>query len=87
MANFARAPPQRNLPARGPFRPRPLLAGGALLMIFGWYKLIVGIREQKYVARQPSPAPTTLWRLIPPRPRPLILILILILTVHPPFPQ
>jgi hypothetical protein len=39
--------PQRNLPSRGLFRPGPLIAGGAALMLFGWYKLIVGIREQK----------------------------------------
>ncbi|KAL2163769.1 hypothetical protein VTH06DRAFT_5828, partial [Thermothelomyces fergusii] len=38
---------KRNLPSRGLFRPRPLLAGSALLMLYGWYKLVVGIREQK----------------------------------------
>ncbi|KAG7284266.1 hypothetical protein NEMBOFW57_010630 [Staphylotrichum longicolle] len=41
---------KRNLPSRGLFRPGPLIAGGSLLMLFGWYKLVVGIREQKYVA-------------------------------------
>ncbi len=40
---------QRNLPSRGLFRPGPLIAGGSLLMLFGWYKLATGIREQKYV--------------------------------------
>jgi NADH dehydrogenase (ubiquinone) 1 alpha subcomplex subunit 13 len=40
---------KRNLPSRGLFRPGPLIAGGAVVMLFGWYKLITGIREQKYV--------------------------------------
>ncbi|KAK4124073.1 hypothetical protein N657DRAFT_644263 [Parathielavia appendiculata] len=43
---------KRNLPSRGLFRPGPLLAGGAVLMLFGWYKLVVGIREQNELARE-----------------------------------
>ncbi len=39
---------QRNLPARG-FRPAYLLLGAGIAMTYGWYKLIHGIREQKYV--------------------------------------
>lgn len=46
--------PQRNLPSRGLFRPGPLLAGGAVLMLYGWYKLVKGIREQKYSPRRQS---------------------------------
>jgi hypothetical protein len=37
---------QRNLPARG-FRPAAMLAGCGVFMIYGWYKLTKGIREQK----------------------------------------
>lgn len=39
---------QRNLPARG-FRPATLLGAAGVVMIYGWYKLTLGIREQKYV--------------------------------------
>jgi hypothetical protein len=39
---------QRNLPAKG-FRPGVLLLGMGAIMGYGWYKLIVGIREAKYV--------------------------------------
>ena len=39
---------QRTLPAKG-FRPGVLLLGAGAIMGFGWYKLIVGIREAKYV--------------------------------------
>lgn len=39
-------PPQRNLPARG-FRPATLLGAAGAIMIYGWYKLTLGIREQK----------------------------------------
>ena len=49
--------PQRNLPSRGLFRPGPLIAGGSLIMLFGWYKLTVGIREQKYRSHYPSHHP------------------------------
>lgn len=41
-----RLPPQRNLPARG-FRPATLLGAAGAIMIYGWYKLTLGIREQK----------------------------------------
>lgn len=37
---------QRNLPAKG-FRPGVLLLGMGAVMSFGWYKLIVGMREAK----------------------------------------
>ncbi|KAL2151643.1 hypothetical protein VTH82DRAFT_6741 [Thermothelomyces myriococcoides] len=43
---------KRNLPSRGLFRPRPLLAGSALLMLYGWYKVVVGVREQNELARE-----------------------------------
>ncbi|KAK3898676.1 GRIM-19 [Staphylotrichum tortipilum] len=43
---------KRNLPSRGLFRPIPLLIGSAVLMGFGWYKLVVGIREQNELARE-----------------------------------
>ncbi|EGS19463.1 uncharacterized protein CTHT_0049240 [Thermochaetoides thermophila DSM 1495] len=43
---------KRNLPSRGLFRPRPLLAGAAVLMLYGWYKLVKGIREQNELARE-----------------------------------
>ncbi|KAK3319586.1 NADH-ubiquinone oxidoreductase subunit [Cercophora scortea] len=42
---------KRNLPARG-FRPATLLAISGGVIIFGWYKLIVGIREQNELARE-----------------------------------
>ncbi|KAG5983193.1 hypothetical protein E4U54_006274 [Claviceps lovelessii] len=40
---------RRNLPAKG-FRPGILLLGAGAIMGFGWYKLIGGIREAKYVS-------------------------------------
>ena len=40
---------QRNLPSRG-FSPAALLIGAGAVMAYGWYKLAVGIREQKYVS-------------------------------------
>ncbi|OAA36438.1 NADH:ubiquinone oxidoreductase 14kD subunit [Metarhizium rileyi] len=40
---------KRNLPAKG-FRPGILLLGVGAVMGFGWYKLIGGIREAKYVS-------------------------------------
>ncbi|KAJ4286194.1 hypothetical protein N0V88_008096 [Collariella sp. IMI 366227] len=43
---------KRNLPFRGLFRPGTLIAGGAVLMAFGWYKLVTGIREQNELARE-----------------------------------
>ncbi|KAK4107242.1 hypothetical protein N656DRAFT_785540 [Canariomyces notabilis] len=43
---------KRNLPSRGLFRPGPLLAGGALLMLYGWYRVVKGIREQNELARE-----------------------------------
>ncbi|KAM7196250.1 putative nadh-ubiquinone oxidoreductase subunit grim-19 protein [Naviculisporaceae sp. PSN 640] len=42
---------KRNLPA-SPFRPRTLLLGAGLIMTYGWYKLILGIREQNEYARE-----------------------------------
>ncbi|KAK3690458.1 NADH-ubiquinone oxidoreductase subunit [Podospora appendiculata] len=42
---------KRNLPARG-FRPATMLAIGGGIVIFGWYKLIIGIREQNEYARE-----------------------------------
>jgi hypothetical protein len=39
---------QRNLPAKG-FRPGVLLLGMGGIMAYGWYKLIIGMREIKYV--------------------------------------
>ncbi len=53
----ADTPSQRNLPSRGLFRPGPLIAAGSLLMLFGWYKLAGGIREQKYSLLHPSHHP------------------------------
>lgn len=44
---------QRNLPAKG-FRPGILLLGMGAVMGFGWYKLIHGMREAKYVPSQLS---------------------------------
>lgn len=41
---------QRNLPARG-FRPATLLGIAGVFMLYGWYKVFHGIREQKYVLR------------------------------------
>ncbi|KAH6649531.1 GRIM-19 [Chaetomium tenue] len=43
---------KRNLPSRGLFRPGPLIAGTTALMLFGWYKLVVGMREQNELARE-----------------------------------
>ncbi|KAK3936932.1 GRIM-19 [Diplogelasinospora grovesii] len=42
---------KRNLPARG-FRPATLLLGVGAVMTYGWYKLIIGIREQNEYARE-----------------------------------
>jgi hypothetical protein len=44
---------QRNLPAKG-FRPGILLLGMGAVMGYGWYKLIGGMREAKYVCPSPS---------------------------------
>lgn len=44
---------QRNLPARG-FRPGTMLLGMGLVMGYGWYHLIKGIREAKYVSEPPT---------------------------------
>ena len=46
--------PQRNLPAKG-FRPGILLLGMGAVMGYGWYKLVHGIREAKYVFSLTSP--------------------------------
>jgi hypothetical protein len=54
---YANSSSQRNLPSRGLFRPIPLLVGASVLMTYGWYKLIKGIREEKYL----SPPPVQLW--------------------------
>ncbi|KAL2115143.1 hypothetical protein VTJ04DRAFT_10806 [Mycothermus thermophilus] len=43
---------KRNLPSRGLFRPIPLLVGASVLMTYGWYKLIKGIREENELARE-----------------------------------
>ncbi|PNY29007.1 Uncharacterized protein TCAP_01068, partial [Tolypocladium capitatum] len=43
---------KRNLPAKG-FRPGILLLGMGAVMGYGWYKLVHGIREAKYVLRPP----------------------------------
>ena len=42
---------KRNLPAKG-FRPGVLLLGMGAIMGYGWYKLIVGIREANELARE-----------------------------------
>ncbi|TQN64755.1 NADH dehydrogenase [ubiquinone] 1 alpha subcomplex subunit 13, partial [Colletotrichum shisoi] len=42
---------QRNLPARG-FRPGTMLLGMGLVMGYGWYHLIKGIREANELARE-----------------------------------
>ncbi|KAI2627600.1 GRIM-19 [Hypoxylon sp. NC1633] len=42
---------KRNLPAPG-FRPATLLLGMGAVMIFGFYKLTMGIREQNELARE-----------------------------------
>ncbi|PHH60514.1 hypothetical protein CDD81_1604 [Ophiocordyceps australis] len=42
---------KRNLPARG-FRPGVLLLGMGGIMVYGWYKLIPGIREANELARE-----------------------------------
>ena len=58
---------QRNLPARG-FRPGVLLLGMGAIMTFGWYKLIKGMREVKYVVPDMpklTPPPARLRRLPP----------------------
>ncbi|KAK4642277.1 hypothetical protein QC761_0082850 [Podospora bellae-mahoneyi] len=39
---------KRNLPAHGLFRPRNLILASAGLMVYGWYQLVVGVREMKY---------------------------------------
>lgn len=49
---FFRPSPQRNLPARG-FRPGVMLGLGGLVMVYGWYKLTLGMREQQYVPGRP----------------------------------
>lgn len=43
---------QRNIPT---FRvkPRMYLVGAGVLMAYGWYKLVLGIREAKYVPLTP----------------------------------
>ncbi|CAM1503585.1 Fc.00g011760.m01.CDS01 [Cosmosporella sp. VM-42] len=45
---------KRNLPAKG-FRPGVLLLGMGAVMGYGWYKLIHGMREAKYVAFDLNP--------------------------------
>lgn len=40
---------QRNLPPSA-FKPKTLLAFGGLIMVYGWYHLFHGIREQRYLA-------------------------------------
>ncbi|KAJ9156819.1 hypothetical protein NKR19_g4133 [Coniochaeta hoffmannii] len=42
---------KRNLPARG-FRPATLLGAAGVIMLYGWYKLTLGIREQNEYARE-----------------------------------
>uniref|UniRef100_A0A8H7KBZ6 NADH dehydrogenase [ubiquinone] 1 alpha subcomplex subunit 13 n=1 Tax=Bionectria ochroleuca TaxID=29856 RepID=A0A8H7KBZ6_BIOOC len=42
---------KRNLPAKG-FRPGIMLLGMGAVMTYGWYKLIVGIREGNELARE-----------------------------------
>jgi len=42
---------KRNLPARG-FRPAILLAGMGGIIVYGWYHLVVGIRERNELARE-----------------------------------
>ncbi|KAK3314289.1 GRIM-19 [Apodospora peruviana] len=42
---------KRNLPAKG-FKPATLLVGCGVVMLYGWYKLTVGIREQNEYARE-----------------------------------
>jgi len=42
----ANTPAQRNLPARG-FRPATMLVGVGLITLYGWYRIIKGIREKK----------------------------------------
>ncbi|KAE8348512.1 GRIM-19 [Aspergillus coremiiformis] len=42
---------KRNIPARG-FRPVTYLVGMHLFMVYGYYKLFYGIREQNELARE-----------------------------------
>ncbi|KAF4120917.1 GRIM-19 protein [Geosmithia morbida] len=42
---------KRNLPARG-FRPGALLLGMGAIMGYGWYRLIVGMREVNELGRE-----------------------------------
>ncbi|KEZ44665.1 hypothetical protein SAPIO_CDS2738 [Scedosporium apiospermum] len=42
---------KRNLPFRG-FRPRTYLLGIGVVMAYGWYKLVSGIRETNEYARE-----------------------------------
>lgn len=41
-------PPQRNIPTFR-IKPRMYLLGAGVIMAYGWYKLVIGIREAKYV--------------------------------------
>ncbi|KAK4185648.1 GRIM-19 [Podospora australis] len=43
---------KRNLPTKGMFQPKFMLAAGGALMLYGWYKLVVGIREQNEMGRE-----------------------------------
>jgi len=42
---------KRNLPTRG-FRPSTLLFGVGAVMVYGWYKWILGMREANELARE-----------------------------------
>ena len=42
---------KRNLPSRG-YRPATLLVLAGVAMTYGWYRVIVGIREQNEYARE-----------------------------------
>ncbi|KAK3386314.1 hypothetical protein B0T20DRAFT_398258 [Sordaria brevicollis] len=42
---------QRNLPPSA-FKPKTLLAFGGLIMVYGWYHVFQGIREQRELARE-----------------------------------
>ncbi|KAJ4415078.1 hypothetical protein N0V85_002884 [Neurospora sp. IMI 360204] len=42
---------KRNLPPSA-FKPKTLLAFGGLIMVYGWYHLFHGIREQRELARE-----------------------------------
>lgn len=48
-------PPQRNIPTFR-LRPRMYVLGAGLICAYGWYKLVIGIREAKYVLPLISPA-------------------------------